>query len=160
MSEKRIALDVASFVDSSQAKALEGLKVEEVRKIAGSFLAICYEELGKKPHLLDGQDMHQALGHSMPGRLGRKDPLAPHVPRVLHALFEHLAEEEVVINAFEIAQAIEATSDEFQETVRTGRNAHHHHPPQKPVVHRAEKLGRNDPCSCGSGKKFKKCHGK
>ncbi len=21
------------------------------------------------------------------------------------------------------------------------------------------KLGRNDPCSCGSGKKFKKCHG-
>lgn len=22
------------------------------------------------------------------------------------------------------------------------------------------KLGRNDPCHCGSGKKFKKCHGK
>jgi uncharacterized protein YecA (UPF0149 family) len=21
------------------------------------------------------------------------------------------------------------------------------------------KLGRNDPCHCGSGKKFKKCHG-
>ena len=23
----------------------------------------------------------------------------------------------------------------------------------------AEKIGRNDPCWCGSGKKFKKCHG-
>ncbi|PIQ80075.1 MAG: hypothetical protein COV79_02415 [Parcubacteria group bacterium CG11_big_fil_rev_8_21_14_0_20_41_14] len=23
-----------------------------------------------------------------------------------------------------------------------------------------EKVGRNDPCPCGSGKKFKKCHGK
>jgi len=22
-----------------------------------------------------------------------------------------------------------------------------------------EKLGRNDPCPCGSGKKYKKCHG-
>jgi preprotein translocase subunit SecA len=22
-----------------------------------------------------------------------------------------------------------------------------------------EKVGRNDPCWCGSGKKFKKCHG-
>jgi preprotein translocase subunit SecA len=22
-----------------------------------------------------------------------------------------------------------------------------------------DKLGRNDPCWCGSGKKFKKCHG-
>ena len=24
----------------------------------------------------------------------------------------------------------------------------------------ANKLGRNDPCWCGSGKKFKKCHGR
>jgi hypothetical protein len=22
-----------------------------------------------------------------------------------------------------------------------------------------ERVGRNDPCPCGSGKKFKKCHG-
>jgi preprotein translocase subunit SecA len=22
-----------------------------------------------------------------------------------------------------------------------------------------EKIGRNDPCWCGSGKKYKKCHG-
>jgi len=24
----------------------------------------------------------------------------------------------------------------------------------------AKKIGRNDPCPCGSGKKYKKCHGK
>lgn len=29
----------------------------------------------------------------------------------------------------------------------------------KPLERREEKVGRNDPCSCGSGKKFKKCHG-
>jgi len=30
----------------------------------------------------------------------------------------------------------------------------------KPATRVAEKLpGRNDPCYCGSGKKFKKCHG-
>ena len=23
----------------------------------------------------------------------------------------------------------------------------------------SEKVGRNDPCPCGSGKKYKKCHG-
>jgi preprotein translocase subunit SecA len=28
----------------------------------------------------------------------------------------------------------------------------------QPVVNAAKKLGRNDPCWCGSGKKFKKCH--
>ena len=29
---------------------------------------------------------------------------------------------------------------------------------QKPVV-KGDKVGRNDPCPCGSGKKYKKCHG-
>lgn len=34
--------------------------------------------------------------------------------------------------------------------------------PQKPVTVRRErpKVGRNDPCWCGSGQKYKKCHGK
>ncbi|NNM59120.1 MAG: hypothetical protein HKM04_04830 [Legionellales bacterium] len=35
---------------------------------------------------------------------------------------------------------------------------HHHHGAQ-PVRHATPKLGRNDPCSCGSGKKYKKCCG-
>jgi len=29
---------------------------------------------------------------------------------------------------------------------------------KKPVV-KGEKIGRNDPCPCGSGKKYKKCCG-
>lgn len=39
-------------------------------------------------------------------------------------------------------------------------------PPQQQVekktepVRAGEKIGRNDPCPCGSGKKYKKCHGK
>jgi preprotein translocase subunit SecA len=36
--------------------------------------------------------------------------------------------------------------------------------PLMPVVEQrrvdeSEQIGRNDPCWCGSGKKFKKCHG-
>jgi uncharacterized protein YecA (UPF0149 family) len=27
------------------------------------------------------------------------------------------------------------------------------------VASEFEKVGRNDPCPCGSGKKYKKCHG-
>ncbi len=32
--------------------------------------------------------------------------------------------------------------------------------PGKPVRNESPKIGRNDPCHCGSGLKFKKCHGK
>ena len=31
--------------------------------------------------------------------------------------------------------------------------------PKQPVHRTEEKVGRNDPCPCGSGKKYKKCHG-
>jgi preprotein translocase subunit SecA len=30
----------------------------------------------------------------------------------------------------------------------------------QPLVRRADKVGRNDPCPCGSGKKYKHCHGR
>ncbi|HMA66844.1 MAG TPA: SEC-C metal-binding domain-containing protein [Desulfosalsimonadaceae bacterium] len=31
---------------------------------------------------------------------------------------------------------------------------------KKPVRRSGEKVGRNDPCPCGSGKKYKKCCGR
>ena len=36
---------------------------------------------------------------------------------------------------------------------------HHHHEHAAQPVEAAKKVGRNDPCPCGSGKKYKKCHG-
>jgi len=30
----------------------------------------------------------------------------------------------------------------------------------QPYQRSTQKVGRNDPCPCGSGKKFKQCHGK
>jgi len=39
-------------------------------------------------------------------------------------------------------------------------NHGHHHHGLKPIVRNQVKIGRNDPCSCGSQIKFKKCCGK
>jgi preprotein translocase subunit SecA len=33
-------------------------------------------------------------------------------------------------------------------------------PSPEPFVRSTQKVGRNDPCPCGSGKKFKQCHGR
>ncbi len=33
-------------------------------------------------------------------------------------------------------------------------------PPSQPMVRQAQKVGRNEPCPCGSGRKYKHCHGK
>jgi len=164
MPKKEIALEVAGFLDSEQARALlagpSGPSEGDLRRVVEAFATVCYEELGKRPRLLDGEDVHAALGHQLPAHFGRKDPVAAHAPAILRAFLDHLEETQTVTHSFELRRGFEATIDEFQETVRTGRNVHQHHARVDPFVHGAPKLGRNDPCSCGSGKKYKKCHGK
>ena len=43
-----------------------------------------------------------------------------------------------------------------QEAVSTNRPSSG---PRKPIVNKQEKIGRNAPCPCGSGKKYKRCCG-
>lgn len=51
-----------------------------------------------------------------------------------------------------VAEAIVANkSDGSDDSQRFG---------QKTVVNKGPKVGRNDPCPCGSGKKYKKCCGR
>jgi preprotein translocase subunit SecA len=53
---------------------------------------------------------------------------------------------------------VQAHKDEFEQAPQ-GQAAPAQAPrPQAPLVNEL-KVGRNDPCPCGSGKKFKQCHG-
>jgi preprotein translocase subunit SecA len=63
---------------------------------------------------------------------------------------------------------LKATHDEYNQNVSTtaGPTPSGNQPPQGPPppvkhepVRNEMKVGRNDPCPCGSGKKFKSCHG-
>ena len=53
-------------------------------------------------------------------------------------------------------------STQKSEMPETGgrRQAEHREPQKVQPVRVEKKVGRNDPCPCGSGKKFKSCHGK
>ena len=162
MTEKQVPLDCAAFLDSEVAARLSNVPSGGAKKIVETFLSCAYVDHGTAPRLCDGHDIHAIVGHLMPPRFKKKDPLAAHVHEVLSAYFDFLEETAVTSQAYEIRRALDSTIDEFTESVRTGELVHHHghHVKQKPVVHKAEKTGRNDPCVCGSGRKFKKCCGK
>jgi len=49
-----------------------------------------------------------------------------------------------------------ADYDEALAAADEGEEAEQH----QPFVRTDDKVGRNDPCPCGSGKKYKQCHGK
>ncbi|MCQ2212486.1 MAG: preprotein translocase subunit SecA [Bacteroidaceae bacterium] len=50
--------------------------------------------------------------------------------------------------------------DEPSEMARAGQQDTRAPQPVAPIVNNGPKIGRNDPCPCGSGKKYKACHGR
>jgi len=47
-----------------------------------------------------------------------------------------------------------------EQQLQTNRPAEQAAPNDQPFVREQPKVGRNEPCPCGSGKKYKQCHGK
>ena len=163
MSEPRVLLDAAAFMDSAHALRIDSACTEDIRTIAQRFLQTCYEDLGKAPRQLHGDELLTLLGQLLPRHFGTKDKLAKAVPDVLRAYVQHLDDTGMLSHRYELQQAIETGAEPFLAAVQSGA-AHAQGiavtDKSKPFVHRAEKTGRNDPCPCGSGKKLKKCCGR
>ena len=53
------------------------------------------------------------------------------------------------------AVAAMANVEVMEEDAPVGSEEHH-----EPFVRGGRKIGRNEPCHCGSGQKYKNCHGK
>jgi hypothetical protein len=163
MASKEIQLGLAAFLDGPRARALvPATPAADVRRIAEAFLTAAFDEVGKHPRLLDGDDLRVLASELLPGWFAPRDPAVEHAPAVLAALVEHLIETAVVPYSFELRHALDDACAELVSTVRAGDHERRRvsAADAKPFVHGAPKLGRNDPCSCGSGKKYKKCHGK
>ena len=139
-----------------------------------------------KEHLSQMDSLRQGIG--LRG-YGGKNPKQEY-KREAYALFEELLnnlQHEVVkflslvqIKQDESADAIERKRIQEQQKERTnlvhqnatalaagnadnaeGANGQPAEPQQQtPYTREAQKVGRNEPCPCGSGKKFKQCHGK
>lgn len=94
-------------------------------------------------------------------------PVRPALCRKTHALYNnaHCGDDSAAgVSYFEHAD----TEDAYASAEPLRQALHHALRPGKPLemlcaaVHRllAPEVGRNDPCPCGSGKKYKHCHGK
>jgi SEC-C motif len=160
VSERRILLDSAAFLDSTRVLPPDQVPVAGQREIVQRYLACCFEDLGKAPHLLHGDEVEHLLVEVLPRRFGTKDPLAEVAEEVLRAFLLHLEETAIVTHAFEQQRALLEHADSFRAAVASGiahREGLARTGSVKTIRHRAQKTGRNDPCPCGSGKKFKKC---
>ena len=155
--QRQVTLAVSAFLDSPQARRLSS--ADAARALAEAFFAAAYEDVGKEPRLLDDHDLETLLVDAIPARLKKRDPHAEHGGAVFEALLAHLEETAVVPNAWELRRALDQHAPRFREVVASGTVAGTRGARPETVQHKAARTGRNDPCWCGSGKKFKKCCG-
>ena len=152
-------------------KTVESEGRELLRAISKSITLYRIDECWKE-HLRDMDDLKQSVQNAT---YEQKDPLLIYKFESFN-LFSQMLEElnkDVVaflLRAFiplrDADQAVRTpaqprrTDMSQMNTSRTDLVTNSGEPKSKMPVHVEKQVGRNDPCPCGSGKKFKNCHGK
>jgi preprotein translocase subunit SecA len=79
--------------------------------------------------------------------------------RVTDSIFRMEEEEGFQESIWAIGAAVhESFNAQYANADQMATNAPQSEKKKEPIRNRTEKVGRNDPCPCGSGKKYKNCH--
>ncbi len=114
-----------------------------------------------KDHLLNMDHLKEGVG--LRG-YGQKDPLVEYKKEgfTLFKMMDEQVKTDVITRLYRIQVTREEQVEQLQPKEQP-MNFFHGDESQSvrdPIRRDDEKVGRNDPCPCGSGKKYKKCHGK
>ena len=171
-----IPKDVSSEEELKEALATQALKAYEekekevgeelMRHLERMFLLHTIDTLWKD-HLLSMDHLREGIG--LRG-YAQQDPLQEY-KREAFAMFSDLVErikEQTLSFLYRVQVSREEEVERMEEERRRRRlrlvysrgeeATAEERPKQKPI--RRQKIGRNDPCPCGSGKKYKKCCGR
>jgi preprotein translocase subunit SecA len=117
-----------------------------------------------KDHLLSIDHLKEGIG--LRG-YGQKNPKEEYKKEAYGLFMEMMGRirQEVIQKLFRVQLAREDDVERMEETEQRRRRlvlsrAGGGEQAPKPVTREEDKVGRNDPCPCGSGKKYKKCCGK
>ncbi|MFS8495910.1 MAG: preprotein translocase subunit SecA [Actinomycetes bacterium] len=113
-----------------------------------------------RDHLADMDYLRAGIGLRA---MGQRDPLAEY-QREAYDMFQGMVDavkRDAVRYLFHVQPAQQADPVTATTTTSSGppKAAVPASVPQRREPVTTEKIGRNDPCPCGSGKKYKKCHG-
>ncbi len=112
-----------------------------------------------KDHLLAMDHLKEGIG--LRG-YGQRDPLTEYKKEsfIMFGLMKERIEDEIIMNLWRMDATVVTQQREMR--ARRERDLVYTAPAKEapqPAQRAAARVGRNDPCPCGSGKKYKKCHG-
>ena len=148
------------FVDTMAAK--EAMTGAEQMRGFEKWLLLQVLDHHWKEHLLAMDHLRQSVG--LRG-YAQKQPIQEY-KRESFELFESMlgnVREQTMRTLYTVQveqQETEAKQAPVQQQINYSHGEEEEVEPQQTVKRDTAKVGRNDPCPCGSGKKYKQCHGK
>ena len=163
--------DLAEYLKAEGTKAVEAkfspFDPEQVKLTQREVLLATFDQFWKD-HLLAMDHLKEGINLRS---YGQKDPLVEY-KREAFTIYENmkLAIKRAVIERIShvklmTQEEIEAIHRQQEEYLQAQLKAHQEAEKaktiaeEKKIIRATVKVGRNDPCPCGSGKKFKSCHG-
>jgi preprotein translocase subunit SecA len=110
-----------------------------------------------REHLYEMDYLREGIGWR---GLSQRDPLVEY-KREGFDIFQEMErglKEDYVTYIYRV-ENIQLREEEMQQLVYSGGEEEVNQRPSSPRKRTEAKIGRNEPCPCGSGKKYKKCHG-
>jgi hypothetical protein len=146
-SRQQIENWVSDFCASDAIRGFTGDIRERAADILTQFIVAACEVRNVEPGDLEEPDLKTALLGPI-AKLNLAAPVKGKVPSLCGALLGHLESEGRLGGGRLLGSYVKALNDAFQDAA-SGK--------AKPIVRPGSRLQRNDPCPCGSGKKYKKC---
>ncbi len=145
-----------SFYDQKEAR----IGAQDFRNIERIIMLQTMDNLWKD-HLLSMDHLKEGIGLRS---YAQQDPLMIYKKEAFD-MFQDMVDrirEETITILFRIQIAEPSAVEELSTPKEQEMSFSHSDSDVKklPVVRNKDKIGRNDPCPCGSGKKYKKCCGK
>ena len=154
--------DVRDFIVSEAARHFEEKELDvgdEFMRYLEKMVMLQVVDAQWKDHLLGMDHLKEGIG--LRG-YGQRDPLIEY-KKEAYELFGDLTARistESVSRLFKVQVRQESEIKKVQKPQRISYNTGEGAAPAGPTKREGKKIGRNDPCPCGSGKKYKKCHGR
>lgn len=144
---ERIESWVSDFCLSTRAESHPGLVREYAPEVLTVFLEAACAVRDVEPADLEAGDLKPALLERV-ARLEIPGSIRPSIPGLCADLLEGLEAEGRLAGGRTLARTVRALRGAYLDAAE-GRT--------KPIVRPGARIGRNDPCPCGSGRKYKKC---
>ena len=141
------------FAESFSARALDPSTAQHIPEILAFFAAEVRKLSPDFPDEVSPGAFAKVITESLP-HLSLPDPARASAPEIIALFLEYLRESGRLGEGDDWAAQIRVIARSYSERIKPGGGVKGV-PIRKPTS--ASPIGRNDPCPCGSGKKFKKC---